>query len=125
MQSKTKKNFNIYIKYLILFFSIAILISTILSANIWIRMRVKPAVIVWLSILLLTILKIIFNIKVDFKYFYLIEILIITFGVMLKRLPTVIYDIRDSLFINLPISKFSSILIILLAFTNVYMFSKK
>lgn len=125
MQSKTKNKINIYIKYFIMFFSIGLLISTILLSNIWIRMRVKPVVIVWSSILILTIIKNLFNINLKSKYFYIIEILIIAAGTILNRLPAVIYEIRDSLFINLPISKFTYIFIIILVFTNLYMFSKK
>lgn len=88
-------------------------------------MRVKPAQIVWLTIIILSIIKLIFNININSKYFYLIESAIIIVGLILKRLPTVMYDIRDSLFINLPISKFTTIIIIILVSTNLYMFSKK
>lgn len=124
MQFKTKKNISIYIKYFLLFFSVGLFLSLILTSNIWLRMRVKPKLIVWSSIFILTLIKLIFNINLKAKYFYVLEFLIIIVGLILKRLPSVIYDIRDSLFINLPISKFTGILIILLVITNIYVFKK-
>ncbi|WP_116479970.1 hypothetical protein [Ezakiella coagulans] len=111
-------------KNLILSFFIALMVDMISTYSIWLRMRIKAPIIIWATFFVTFIILTIFKIQINKILFPLLELTTFLLAAIGNKLSVLIYDIRDSFFIKLPILKSLYIIILIFIIMNIFMFSK-
>ena len=111
-------------KNLILSYVIALLVDMISTYSVWLRMRIKAPIIIWATFFATFIILTIFKIQINKILFPLLEVTTFLLAAIGNKLSVLIYDIRDSFFIKLPIHESLYIIIPVLIILNMFMFSK-
>ena len=111
-------------KNLILSFFIALMVDMISTYSVWLRMRIKAPIIIWATFFAAFIILTIFKFKINKSLFPLLELTTFLLAAIGNKLSVLIYDIRDSFFIKLPIHESLYIIIPVLIILNIFMFSK-
>lgn len=111
-------------KNLILSFFIALMVDMISTYSVWLRMRIKAPIIIWATFFAAFIILTIFKFKINKSLFLLLELTTFLLAAIGNKIPVLIYDIRDSFFIKLPIHESLYIIIPVLIILNMFMFSK-
>lgn len=111
-------------KNLILSFFIALMVDMISTYSVWLRMRLKAPTLIWATIFAAFIILTIFKIQINKILFPLLELTTFLLAAIGNKLSVLIYDIRDSFFIKLPIHESLYIIIPVLIILNMFMFSK-
>lgn len=92
--------------------------------SVWLRMRIKAPLIIWATFFAAFIILTIFKFKINKSLFLLLEFTTLILAAIGNKLSILIYDIRDSLFLKLPILKSLYIIIPIFIIMNIFMFSK-
>ncbi len=87
-------------------------------------MRIKAPIIIWATFFAAFIILTIFKFKINKSLFPLLELTTFLLAAIGNKLSVLIYDIRDSFFIKLPIHESLYIIIPVLIILNIFMFSK-
>lgn len=87
-------------------------------------MRLKAPTLIWATFFAAFIILTIFKIQINKILFPLLELTTFLLAVIGNKLSVLIYDIRDSFFIKLPIHESLYIIIPALIILNMFMFSK-
>lgn len=87
-------------------------------------MRIKAPIIIWATFFVTFIILTIFNIQINKILFPLLELTTFLLAAIGNKLSVLIYDIRDSFYIKLPIHESLYIIIPVLIILNMFMFSK-
>lgn len=111
-------------KNLILSFFIALMVDMISTYSVWLRMRLKAPTFIWATFFAAFIILTIFKIQINKILFPLLELTTFLLAAIENKLSVLIYDIRDSFFIKLPIHESLYIIIPVLIILNMFMFSK-
>ena len=111
-------------KNLILSYVIALLVDMVSTYSVWLRMRIKTPIIIWATFFAAFIILTIFKFKINKSLFLLLELTTFLLAAIGNKLSVLIYDIRDSFFIKLPIHESLYIIIPVLIILNMFMFSK-
>lgn len=111
-------------KNLILSYVIALLVDMVSTYSVWLRMRIKAPIIIWATFFAAFIILTIFKFKINKSLFLLLEFTTLILAAIGNKLSILIYDIRDSLFLRLPILKSLYIIIPIFIIMNIFMFSK-
>ena len=115
---------NSIVKKLILSYVIALMVDMISTYSIWLRMRLKAPTMIWATFFATFIILTIFKIQINKSLFLLLELTTFLLAVIGNKLSVLIYDIRDSFFLKLPILKSLYIIIPIFILMNIFMFSK-
>ena len=100
------------------------MVDMISTYSIWLRMRIKAPIIIWATFFATFIILTIFKIQINKSLFLLLELTTFLLAVIGNKLSVLIYDIRDSFFLKLPILKSLYIIIPIFILMNIFMFSK-
>ena len=111
-------------KNLILSYVIALLVDMISTYSVWLRMRIKAPIIIWATFFATFIILTIFKIQINKILFPLLELTTFLLAAIGNKISVLIYDIRDSFFIKLPIHESLYIIIPVFILINIFMFSK-
>lgn len=87
-------------------------------------MRLKAPTMIWATFFVTFIILTIFKIQINKILFPLLELTTFLLAAIGNKIPVLIYDIRDSFFIKLPIHESLYIIIPVLIILNMFMFSK-
>lgn len=87
-------------------------------------MRLKAPTLIWTTFFATFIILTIFKFKINKSLFLLLEFTTLILAAIGNKLSILIYDIRDSLFLKLPILKSLYIIIPIFIIMNIFMFSK-
>ncbi len=87
-------------------------------------MRLKAPTMIWATFFATFIILTIFKFKINKSLFLLLELTTFLLAAIGNKLSVLIYDIRDSFFIKLPIHESLYIIIPVLIILNIFMFSK-
>ena len=111
-------------KNLILSYVIALLVDMVSTYSVRLRMRIKAPLLIWATFFAAFIILTIFKFKINKSLFLLLEFTTLILAAIGNKLSILIYDIRDSLFLKLPILKSLYIIIPIFIIMNIFMFSK-
>ena len=100
------------------------MVDMISTYSVWLRMRIKAPIIIWATFFATFIILTIFTIQINKILFPLLELTTFLLAAIGNKIPVLIYDIRDSFFIKLPIHESLYIIIPVLIILNIFMFSK-
>lgn len=92
--------------------------------SVWLRMRIKAPTMIWATFFATFIILTIFKFKINKSLFLLLEFTTLILAAIGNKLSILIYDIRDSFFLKLPILKSLYIIIPIFILMNIFMFSK-
>lgn len=87
-------------------------------------MRIKAPIIIWATFFATFIILTIFKIQINKILFPLLELTTFLLAAIGNKISVLIYDIRDSFFIKLPIHESLYIIIPVFILINIFMFSK-
>ena len=87
-------------------------------------MRLKAPTLIWATFFVTFIILTIFKIQTNKILFPLLELTTFLLAAIGNKLSILMYDIRDSLFLKLPVLKSLYIIIPIFVIMNIFMFSK-
>lgn len=100
------------------------MVDMISTYSIWLRMRLKAPIIIWAIFFAVFVILTFFKIQINKILFPLLELTTFLLAAIGNKLSILVYDIRDSFFIKLPIQKSLYIIISVIIILNIFMFSK-
>lgn len=100
------------------------MVDMISTYSVWLRMRLKTPTLIWATFFATFIILTVFKIQINKILFPLLELTTFLLAAIGNKLSILIYDIRDSFFIKLPIHESLYIIIPVLIILNMFMFSK-
>ncbi len=106
-----------YILYSIVLFS---LITSIISLNIWLDMRVHSRFVVYGSLVLIFLLMVLKNLR-DIKFTIICDIIFLAL-VFLGKFNRISYELRDAFKLPMNIDIFKIVLIVILTIANLLIF---